>query len=151
MDLLDSYSGGIYCFSRRVDHGLVSPLSQNRGERILCTSSISQNLSPFLPAYILLKGYPDEWFPSVSATIGDRYPERSVFQLFIAMTSGRLSDLELSKKIVLTVTCRSSVCFSIPLVHFDSAPRFGPTSFCGRHRPVPYADVWWMDIRDFYR
>ncbi|KAK2734927.1 hypothetical protein FQN57_001424 [Myotisia sp. PD_48] len=33
-------------------------------------------------------GYPDEWFPSVSATIGDRYPERSVFQLFIAITSG---------------------------------------------------------------
>lgn len=34
-------------------------------------------------------GYPQEWFPSVSATIGDRYPERSFFQLFIAMTSGK--------------------------------------------------------------
>ncbi|KAK6442875.1 Protein cwh43 [Oleoguttula sp. CCFEE 5521] len=33
-------------------------------------------------------GYPIEWFPSVSATIGDRYPERSVFQLLIAVTSG---------------------------------------------------------------
>lgn len=33
-------------------------------------------------------GYPQEWFPSVSATIGDRYPERSVYQLFIAVTSG---------------------------------------------------------------
>ncbi|EEH37499.1 calcofluor white hypersensitive protein [Paracoccidioides lutzii Pb01] len=33
-------------------------------------------------------GYPQEWFPSVSATIGDRYPERSIFQLFIAITSG---------------------------------------------------------------
>lgn len=33
-------------------------------------------------------GYPEEWFPSVSATIGDMYPERSVFQLFIACTSG---------------------------------------------------------------
>ncbi|KAF2862244.1 hypothetical protein K470DRAFT_229012 [Piedraia hortae CBS 480.64] len=33
-------------------------------------------------------GYPVEWFPSVSATIGDRYPERSVFQIFIALTSG---------------------------------------------------------------
>lgn len=32
--------------------------------------------------------YPDEWFPSVSATIGDRYPERSVYQLLIALTSG---------------------------------------------------------------
>ena len=38
---------------------------------------------------ILRKGYPQEWFPSVSATIGDRYPERAVFQFFIAMTSGR--------------------------------------------------------------
>lgn len=35
-----------------------------------------------------LFGYPDEWFPSVSATIGDRYPERSVFQILIACTSG---------------------------------------------------------------
>jgi Frag1/DRAM/Sfk1 family len=33
-------------------------------------------------------GYPQEWFPSVSATIGDRYPERSFFMIFIAMTSG---------------------------------------------------------------
>ena len=33
-------------------------------------------------------GWPDEWFPSVSATIGDRYPERSFFQIFIAMTAG---------------------------------------------------------------
>lgn len=33
-------------------------------------------------------GYPIEWFPSVSATIGDRYPERSVFMVFIAITSG---------------------------------------------------------------
>ncbi|KAK6458918.1 Frag1/DRAM/Sfk1 family-domain-containing protein [Scheffersomyces xylosifermentans] len=33
-------------------------------------------------------GYPDEWFPSVSATIGDRYPERSIFQVLIALTSG---------------------------------------------------------------
>lgn len=31
--------------------------------------------------------YPDEWWPSVSATIGDRYPERSVFQILIALTS----------------------------------------------------------------
>lgn len=32
--------------------------------------------------------YPDEWFPSVSAAIGDRYPERSVFQILIALTAG---------------------------------------------------------------
>ncbi|KZS92349.1 hypothetical protein SISNIDRAFT_412412 [Sistotremastrum niveocremeum HHB9708] len=33
-------------------------------------------------------GYPDEWWPSVSATIGDWYPERSIFQILIALTSG---------------------------------------------------------------
>ncbi|KAF8588899.1 hypothetical protein K439DRAFT_1334281 [Ramaria rubella] len=33
-------------------------------------------------------GYPDEWWPSVSATIGDWYPERSVFQILIALTAG---------------------------------------------------------------
>jgi hypothetical protein len=33
-------------------------------------------------------GYPIEWFPSVSATIGDRYPERAIFQVFIAICSG---------------------------------------------------------------
>lgn len=32
--------------------------------------------------------YPQEWFPSVSATIGDRYPERSFFMVGIALTSG---------------------------------------------------------------
>ncbi|KAF8893298.1 Frag1/DRAM/Sfk1 family-domain-containing protein [Mucidula mucida] len=33
-------------------------------------------------------GYPKEWFPSVSATIGDWYPERNVFQILIALASG---------------------------------------------------------------
>ncbi|KIL67488.1 hypothetical protein M378DRAFT_185572 [Amanita muscaria Koide BX008] len=33
-------------------------------------------------------GYPQEWFPSVSATIGDWYPERNLFQLLIALTAG---------------------------------------------------------------
>lgn len=55
----------------------------------------------FREADPLLKGYPDEWFPSVSSTIGDRYPERSVFQLFIAMTSGTLPRLELSETFAL--------------------------------------------------
>ncbi|KAG6839895.1 hypothetical protein C0991_010677 [Blastosporella zonata] len=33
-------------------------------------------------------GYPEEWFPSVSATIGDWYPERNLFQILIALTAG---------------------------------------------------------------
>ncbi|EIW84131.1 hypothetical protein CONPUDRAFT_119753 [Coniophora puteana RWD-64-598 SS2] len=35
-----------------------------------------------------IAGYPQEWFPSVSATIGDWYPERNFFQILIAITSG---------------------------------------------------------------
>ncbi|KAI0315188.1 Frag1/DRAM/Sfk1 family-domain-containing protein [Amylostereum chailletii] len=33
-------------------------------------------------------GWPQEWFPSVSATIGDWYPERNLFQFLIAVNSG---------------------------------------------------------------
>ncbi|KAI0806029.1 Frag1/DRAM/Sfk1 family-domain-containing protein [Irpex lacteus] len=33
-------------------------------------------------------GWPEEWFPSVSATIGDWYPERNIFQILIAVNSG---------------------------------------------------------------
>ncbi|KAI0297277.1 Frag1/DRAM/Sfk1 family-domain-containing protein [Multifurca ochricompacta] len=33
-------------------------------------------------------GWPEEWFPSVSATIGDWYPERNIFQILIAINSG---------------------------------------------------------------
>ena len=33
-------------------------------------------------------GWPQEWWPSVSATIGDWYPERNLFQILIALTSG---------------------------------------------------------------
>ncbi|KDN52169.1 hypothetical protein K437DRAFT_272709 [Tilletiaria anomala UBC 951] len=35
-----------------------------------------------------IAGWPDEWWPSVSATIGDWYPERNVFQIGIALMSG---------------------------------------------------------------
>ncbi|WFD23177.1 Protein cwh43 [Malassezia equina] len=35
-----------------------------------------------------IAGYPDEWWPSVSATIGDWFPERNVFQILCAATSG---------------------------------------------------------------
>lgn len=45
-------------------------------------------------------GYPQEWFPSVSATIGDRYPERSFFMLFIAVTSGTLESAALTSAVI---------------------------------------------------
>lgn len=32
-------------------------------------------------------GYPHEWIPSVSASIGDRFPERNIFQLLMALAA----------------------------------------------------------------
>jgi len=46
-------------------------------------------------------GYPQEWFPSVSATIGDRYPERSFFMLFIAITSGMMLLYSLGIRLIM--------------------------------------------------
>lgn len=39
-------------------------------------------------------GYPDEWFPSISATIGDWYPSRNIFQIACAIASGEFSNLD---------------------------------------------------------
>ncbi|KAI9029267.1 calcofluor white hypersensitive protein [Hyaloraphidium curvatum] len=33
-------------------------------------------------------GWPEEWFPSISATIGDWYPSRNIFQIACAIASG---------------------------------------------------------------
>jgi hypothetical protein len=69
--------------------------------------------------------YPDEWFPSVSATyvisdflsrtltrachsIGDWYPERNVFQILIALTSGQL-DTSTGVAIFMMVISRSTL------------------------------------------
>ncbi|KIK80643.1 hypothetical protein PAXRUDRAFT_36135 [Paxillus rubicundulus Ve08.2h10] len=60
-------------------------------------------------------GYPEEWFPSVSATIGDWYPERNIFQILIAMNSGPRFAL-VFLQYILTRTPHSSlaswVCFA---------------------------------------
>lgn len=46
-------------------------------------------------------GWPDEWWPSVSATIGDWPQERSILQIFIALMSGpRISLVLLSALLV---------------------------------------------------
>ena len=59
-----------------------------------------------------MKGYPQEWFPSVSATIGDRYPERAVFQFFIAMTSGeQCSDPRRDRKFTGKIGPRLALVF----------------------------------------
>ncbi|GAB5587832.1 Protein cwh43 [Umbelopsis nana] len=57
-------------------------------------------------------GYPEEWFPSVSATTGDRYPARAIFQIFIALTSGPRFALVFLWYLLITKSTRtSSVAF----------------------------------------
>ncbi|THH00526.1 hypothetical protein EW145_g7066 [Phellinidium pouzarii] len=60
-------------------------------------------------------GYPQEWFPSVSATIGDWYPERSVFQILIALTSGPRFAL-----VFLQYYVQRSTSSSLPFVVFST-------------------------------
>jgi hypothetical protein len=55
-------------------------------------------------------GYPDEWFPSVSSTIGDRYPERSFFMVFIGITSGM--GWKMCSRTPRLTRYRSSICSS---------------------------------------
>lgn len=68
-------------------------------------------------------GYPQEWFPSVSATIGDWYPERNLFQILIALTSGprfllviiqfychRIQDTSLSTWVLVFGIIRTFLC-----------------------------------------
>ncbi|PVU99801.1 hypothetical protein BB559_000406 [Furculomyces boomerangus] len=54
-------------------------------------------------------GYPDEWIPSVSATIGDRYPERNVFQILIALTC----PFRLTLLILWFYTCKATALTKI--------------------------------------
>ncbi|KAL4268280.1 Calcofluor white hypersensitive protein [Pleurotus pulmonarius] len=60
-------------------------------------------------------GYPQEWFPSVSATIGDWYPERNIFQVLIALTAGPRFAL-----VILLYYLQRSQNSSLPTVVFIS-------------------------------
>lgn len=62
--------------------------------------------------------YPEEWWPSVSATIGDWYPERNIFQVGIALMAGpRFVLVLLSALLVsLSTSTRSSKAFVLLLV-----------------------------------
>ncbi|GAA5797601.1 hypothetical protein HPULCUR_002991 [Helicostylum pulchrum] len=57
-------------------------------------------------------GYPQEWFPSVSATTGDRYPARALFQILIALTAGPRFALVYLWYICTTVSTTRSKRFS---------------------------------------
>jgi hypothetical protein len=76
-------------------------------------------------------GYPQEWFPSVSATIGDRYPERSVFMIFIAITSGKESCIALANG-------RSNMRQVLDLLWWDygTFSQIGQTRHCLRWSPL---------------
>ena len=86
MDFMGSYHCGLHSISGCIVHRIVPSLPQDSRKRVLCEVSSNVSIDISLLEY---QGYPQEWFPSVSATIGDRYPERAVFQLFIAITSGK--------------------------------------------------------------
>ena len=95
------------------------------------------------------QGYPQEWFPSVSATIGDRYPERSVFQIFIALTSGT------SKPNWITTTschwltgwiCRTSFRTGFTLVFSYRTDRFVFTKIYRFRWSSQNAPLWWMGV-----
>ncbi|KAF7327595.1 Calcofluor white hypersensitive protein [Mycena kentingensis (nom. inval.)] len=55
--------------------------------------------------------FPDEYWPSVSATVGDWFPERNIFQILIAFTSGP----------------RLAVCFIQYIVHSKRSSTQWPT------------------------
>jgi hypothetical protein len=97
----------------------------------------------------IIQGYPDEWFPSVSATIGDRYPERSVFMLFIALTSGmnwRTVAKDYTKQ-----SHRSSIRIGRPLVHLDPSTELVASQAHRWRWHLPHLDMRRMDIRNLNR
>ncbi|THV03171.1 hypothetical protein K435DRAFT_748130 [Dendrothele bispora CBS 962.96] len=86
-------------------------------------------------------GYPQEWFPSVSATIGDWYPERSVFQILIALTSGPRFGL-----VILSYLQHQSSQSTLPNVVFICGVL--RTLFCGGWVYITSNDD--HDIHDFF-
>lgn len=94
----------------------------------------------------IVQGYPQEWFPSVSATIGDRYPERSVFQLFIAITSGTRPSIYIQENPALTFTFRTALCSGLPLVHPHRSFGLRIAEDSRGNRTIPYNNMRWMDL-----
>lgn len=97
-------------------------------------------------------GYPEEWFPSVSATIGDRYPERSFFMLFIAITSGTdVRGIQTLRELGLTLSfIRSSIRIGRSLVPAHDSTEFYPAGICGVCGSLPNTHMWRVDICYIY-
>lgn len=91
-----------------------------------------------------IQGYPDEWFPSVSSTIGDRYPERSVFMVFIAITSGMKTGNR--KSIRYLPGYRPSFCISGAVVRSDKEVELDITKIHCWGWHIPDINLRRMDI-----
>lgn len=89
-------------------------------------------------------GYPDEWFPSVSATIGDRYPERSFFMIFIAITSGACSSALRSRPEA--DGCRPSLRSRRLVVSPDAEARFQASRLRCQYGLSAYSHLRWLDL-----
>ena len=97
-------------------------------------------------------GYPEEWFPSVSSTIGDRYPERSFFQFFIAITSGALLPIRHAPFLSAdAASSRPSIRACWPLVPPDSKVGAYTPEDSSRVRSLPHINLWRVDLRDLDR
>jgi len=93
-------------------------------------------------------GYPDEWFPSVSATIGDRYPERSSFMVFIAITSGTECDGR-SLRAGFNID-RSSIRIGRIMVPPHSSAQCDSAQICGIYGCISNLNMRRMDICHIY-
>ena len=94
-------------------------------------------------------GYPDEWFPSVSATIGDRYPERSFFMVFIAITSG--NGRIASGRSAWLIGVRTTLCSRWFILPAHSATKFRSTKIRCIYGRISNPHSRRMDICYFYR
>lgn len=71
--------------------------------------------------------YPQEWWPSVSATIGDWYPERNLFQVGIALMAGPRFALVFLSALLVSLSAPSS-SLKTPILLFVGVLR---TLACG--------------------
>ena len=105
---------------------------------------------PSVDLLTMAQGYPIEWFPSVSATIGDRYPERSVFQVFIAITSGQCKYPGPVRARTKGYD-RASILTGRSLVYLDCEAECSPPEIRRRRRALSNVHLWRLDVRHLDR
>ncbi len=85
-------------------------------------------------------GWPHEWWPSVSATIGDWYPERNFFQVGIALMSGPRIALVLLSALLVSLSSPASPSPSNASPHHEGGRR-GSGSGSGRAKLLAITGV----------